>query len=160
MQVYCLRSPSGSVILVILILEIFCPHLGAANDSTGNTNGTILGRVDDDCSSEDALFVRLANLEVLELPICEPGFLLHIYSCFILSSILCEQCISGAQGEHGTSITVLNVDVAEVADVASEVAFVKFVFFEAVWIEVATSAGAGITKVTDLMDVEAMFTWG
>lgn len=151
MQVYCLRSPSGSVISIV---NIFCEHLGAANDSTGNTNGTILGRVDDDCSSEDALWVRLANLEVLELSICEPVLLL------ILSSILCELCISGAQGEHGISIIFLNVDVAEVADVASDVAFVKTVFAEAVWIIVATSAGAGITKVTDLMDVEAMFTWG
>ena len=151
MQVYCLRSPSGSVISIV---NIFCEHLGAANDSAGNTNGTILGRVDDDCSSEDALWVRLANLEVLELSICEPVLLL------ILSSILCELCISGAQGEHGISIIFLNVDVAEVADVASDVAFVKTVFAEAVWIIVATSAGAGITKVTDLMDVEAMFTWG
>ena len=153
MQVYCLRSPSGSVISIV---NIFCEHLGAANDSTGNTSACLVGRgcVDDDCSSEDALWVRLANLEVLELSICEPVLLL------ILSSILCELCISGAQGEHGISIIFLNVDVAEVADVASDVAFVKTVFAEAVWIIVATSAGAGITKVTDLMDVEAMFTWG
>ena len=157
MQVYCLRSPSGSVISIV---NIFCEHLGAANDSTGNTSACLVGRgcVDDDCSSEDALFVRLANLEVLELSICEPVLLLHILSCFILSSILCEQCISGAQGKHGISSIFLNVNVAEVADVASDVAFVKIV--DVVWIVVATSAGAGITKVTDLMDVEAMFTWG
>ena len=109
--------------------------------------------MDDDRSSEDGLWVVGGKVEV-----CEPSIAKDQTHC--RGNLLQELCIFGAQGKHvcSTNSRIINADLAEVADVSSFVAFVKVSYVP--WIVVATSAAAASSKVTELMDVEAMTTWG
>ena len=168
MQVSCLRSLFGSwrETWFAQIWQIKYRILSEANDSTGNSRFTSFpGCVDDDRSSEDGLFVVGGKVEI-----CEPSIAWSQIFHFGVTSTLTlleEHCIGGAQGKHGSrrcsctlciSSSITNVDFAEVADVSSFVAFEKAFFVP--WIVMATSAGAAISKVTELMDVEAVVTWG
>ena len=109
--------------------------------------------MDDDRSSEDGLFVVGGKVEI-----CEPSIACSKFT--IILTLLGEQCIGGAQGKHGSRISSfpINSDSAEVADVSSFVALFKWCY--APWIVVGSSVVAGITKVTELMDVEAVNTFG
>ena len=110
--------------------------------------------MDDDRSSEDGLVVVGGKVEI-----CEPSIACSKV-CHGILTLLFELCIGGAQGKHGSRISSfpINLDSAEVADVSSFVALFKWCC--APWIVVGSSVVAGITKVTELMDVEAVRTFG
>ena len=112
--------------------------------------------MEDERSSEDGLGVVGGKVEVFEHSI---AFLQTPFRV-----LLEELSIGGAQFKEdairfcSNNSVIIDFDLAEVADVSSFVANEKIII--APWIVVATCAGAEFSKVTVLMDVEAVLTWG